>query len=157
MSEGNSALYVSIYTRTLKLKLMSSRGRSELLLLLGCGGFFCLALLWWDSDILVGWPVVKHTVQVLRGVDFIPSHSLVTILAHLFKQLIELLTWVSMNIDGVDELTLIEEFEAGHAFGGHQDWCLCELGCITVQPATNLQMNGRIKVSKVIRVTMRVV
>ena len=99
------------------------------LLLSGFLLLFC-ALFGRHRDLVVGSPVVQHVVKVLLSVDLCPRHRSVARLSHFFKQLIELFASISVHMDSVDELALIEKLNARHALGGYQNRCLCELGGI---------------------------
>ena len=60
------------------------------------------------NDLLVGTPVVEHVVKGLLSVDLLPSEASVAGLAHFSQQLIQLLTSVAVNVDGIDEYTILE-------------------------------------------------
>ena len=89
---------------------------------------------------MVGAPVVEHVIEVLLSVDLVPRHRLVAGLAHFYKELIKLFATIPVYMDSVDELALIEELNARHALGGYQNWRLCELGSICVEPCSDLSI-----------------
>ncbi len=64
-------------------------------------------------------PVIEHVIEVLGSINLIPCQSLVARLAHLLQKFVELLYLVSVHVHGVNEDSLLKEFEAGHALIGH--------------------------------------
>ena len=59
-------------------------------------------------------------------------------LAHLFKELIELLARISVDVDSVDQGTLLKELDARHTLISYENLSLSKLGRVGVKPCANL-------------------